>query len=330
MTVEHTAKTGSARRRRWLAALVVTAALIAVALVPDERSAVGQFTSASGHDRFTSAYDRAMADLPEPSATLDLRTSYGVVRMYRFDGEQQPDAPPLLLLPGRASASPVWADNLRSLQAQRTVYTVDLLGEPGASIQSRPITDDTDQAAWLHEALAQLPERRLHLLGVSFGGWTAMNLAIRRPAKVASVTLLDPVLTFSDMSPAAVVRSIPASVPWFPKSWRDDFNSWTAGGAPVEDVPVADMIEAGMQHYRLELPTPTRFGADQLRSVDVPVLAIMAGESVMHDSADAADVARRTVPRTTVHVYPRASHAINGEYPRRIARDLAGFHRTVD
>ncbi|KOX16151.1 alpha/beta hydrolase [Nocardiopsis sp. NRRL B-16309] len=309
-------------------AIVLTAALLLGWAVTRGGAPVGHFTSAEGHDAFFAAYERAMAELPAPDDVLDLRTDYGVVRMYRFDGAA-PSKEPLVLLPGRAAAAPVFADNLASLREVRTVYLIDLLGEPGASIQSGPVRDDADQALWLHQALSQLPEPKVQLLGLSIGGWTAMNLAIRHPETVAGLILLDPAVTFADLPLEVVLRSIPASVPWFPKSWRDGFNQWTAGGAPVEDVPVADMIEAGMRHYSLALPAPTRFTGDQLEGVRPPVLVILAGESVMHDPAEAARVAERTLPRSTVVTYPDASHAVNGEYPREIAADVADFVGTA-
>ncbi|MBB6474794.1 pimeloyl-ACP methyl ester carboxylesterase [Sphaerisporangium rubeum] len=287
---------------------------------------VGHFTSGGGHDEFMAAYRQAMRDLPEPDATLDLRTGFGLVRMYRFDGAD-PARAPIVLLPGRAAASPMWAGNLSSLLRLRTVYTVDLLGEPGASIQNRPIESDADQARWLHEALTQMPEPGVHLLGVSIGGWTAMNLAIRQPEKIESVILLDPVMTFADLSLGAILRSIPVSVRQAPRSWRDGFNSWTANGAPVEDVPVAQMIESGMKNYVLKLPGPTRFSTRQLASVDKPVLVVMAGASVMHDSAAAARFAEENLKRGTVLTYEGASHAVNGEQPDRIATDVGRFLR---
>ena len=80
--------------------------------------------------------------------------------------------------------------------------------------------------------IAQLPEPSVHVVGLSIGGWTAMNLAIHRPQKIVSLTLIEPVFVFTSMSIEAIVRSIPASVPWLPRRLRDDFNSWTAGGAP--------------------------------------------------------------------------------------------------
>jgi pimeloyl-ACP methyl ester carboxylesterase len=315
------------RRRRpllWTAA--VAAILVATgAYALRDPSPVGYFTSAEAHDRFLASYDKAMTALPAPDRTLDIRTGYGVVRVYRFDGDAAPDSEPILLLPGRASASPVWADNLPSLLKLRDVYTIDLLGEPGLSVQQRPIGSEDDHAQWLHEVLRALPEPQLYLFGLSFGGWTTMNLALRRPEKVAGIILLDPVLTFADLSIGVILRSIPVSFRWAPRSWRDSFTSWTANDAPVEDVPVADMIEQGLQSYAMKLSAPTRPGEKQLAGLSVPALVLIAGKSRMHDGAEAAAYAERVLTDATVKTYPGASHAINGEYPDEIAADVATF-----
>lgn len=312
------------RRRTLIAGGTVAAAATVVAFVLRSPSPVGHWDGAEGLDRYEAAYARAMADLPEPEKTLDIRTGYGIVRVYRFTGEGAREEP-LVLLPGRASASPVWADNLPSLLRIGDVYTIDLLGEPGRSVQERPIESDADQAAWLHQTLRQLPEERFHLVGLSIGGWTAVNLALHEPEGIATLGLVDPVHVFGDIPLGTVIRSLPASAPWMPKSWRDGFNSYTVGGAPVEDVPVADLIEAGMQHYRMKLPQPGRVGEGDLGRLRMPVLAAIAGRSVMHDAGPAAAVAERALPRGTVLTYPEASHAVNGEEPRRLAADITRF-----
>ncbi|UGT61753.1 alpha/beta fold hydrolase [Nocardia asteroides] len=319
------------RSRRWrrtrTTALVAALAAAGIALLVRTPAPIGHWDDAAGQDRFRAAYDTAFAALPAPARTLDIRTGYGLVRVYRFTGERSA-ARPFVLLPGRASATPVWAANLPGLLALGDVYTVDLLGEPGLSIQERPITGDADHAAWLHETLAALPEDAFHLVGLSIGGWTAVNLALHDPAQIATLTLIDPVHVFDDLPLGTIVRSLPAALPWLPKSWRDGFNSYTAGGAPVEDEPVAAMIEAGMRHYRLELPAPTRIAEDRLAELRPPVLAIIAGRSVMHDPGTAVATAERALPGGTVRVYPDASHALNGEYPERIAADIAEFTGT--
>ncbi|MEQ4722398.1 alpha/beta hydrolase [Nonomuraea sp. B19D2] len=315
-----------ARRRRALkiTGVVVAVAVVALAFALRTPSPVGHWNSAQGHADYLAAYGKAMTAMPQAAQSIDVRTDFGVVRAYRYEGS--PDrAEPLVLLPGRASASPVWAGNLPSLLKAGDVYTIDLLGEPGKSVQEVPITSDADQAAWLDQVLAHLPEESFHVVGLSIGGWTAANLAVHRPRHVATLTLIDPVYTFSDIPAGTAIRAIPASVPWLPRSWRDSFNSYTAGGAPVANVPVADMIESGMKNYTLHLPQPTRISEDALGGLKIPVLAILAGDSVMHEVAASRRVAERVLRTGTVKVYPGASHAINGEHPGELAADIAAF-----
>jgi pimeloyl-ACP methyl ester carboxylesterase len=304
---------------------VVAAIVVLVAAVLLRPGApVGHWRSAEAQDRYLAAYARAFTDLPSPAETLDVRTSYGIVRVYRFAGADRGVAP-LVLLPGTASGSPVWADNLPSLLRIGDVYTLDLLGEPGMSVQSRPIRSAADQASWLAEVLDSLPGDQMHLIGLSIGGWTAANLAVHDATHVASLTVIDPVNLFGTIPLGTALRAIPASVPWLPKSWRDDFGSYTAGGAPVEDVPVATMIEAGMQGYAMRLPQPAALDPHRVAGLPVPVLAVLAGRSVMHHPADAVATAEGALGRDRVRVYPDASHAINGEYPLQLATDVARF-----
>ncbi|WP_133802286.1 alpha/beta fold hydrolase [Kribbella caucasensis] len=262
--------------------------------------------------------------MPEPAETRDVRTEYGYVRVYKFDGPSK-RAEPLVLLPGTSSASPVWAGNLPSLLKVADVYTIDLLGEPGMSIQNKPIVSDDDHARWLHQTLDALPEERFHVVGLSIGGWTAANLAVRQPGHVATLTTIDPVYVYDNMPFGTIVRSISAAIKWLPKSWRDSFNSCTAGGAPVEDEPIADMIESGMKNYTLRKSQPTRISEERLSALRMPVLAFIAGRSVMHDPKTATETAERALRNKTVKVYPDASHAINGEYPDELAADLEKF-----
>jgi pimeloyl-ACP methyl ester carboxylesterase len=139
-------------------------------------------------------YAAAMADLPERQSA-DVTTSFGTVWAYRCDGPA--DRTPIVLLPGRNASTPMWRANIGQLLEHRTVIATDLLGEAGLAVQDRPITGADDEAHWLDEALAGLGLSRAHLLGVSIGGWTATNAAIRRPGRIASVMLLDAVMTFA-------------------------------------------------------------------------------------------------------------------------------------
>lgn len=306
--------------------MAVVLAVAAVAFALRTPSPVGHWNSREGYEAFMADYDQAWLAMPVPDETMDVRTGFGFVRVYRFEATtESPAQHPFVLLPGRSAPSPIWADSMPSLLEVGDVYVLDLLGEPGLSVQEVPIEDPADIAAWLDQALAELPEEEFSFLGLSIGGWTAATMAVHRPERVASLLLIDPVYTFGAIPAETAVRAIPASVPWLPKSWRDSFSSYTAGGAQVEDVPVARMIETAMSTYSIALPQPTRIPEEDLEGLEMPVLAILAGRSVMHDSREAADVAERVLQDGTVVVYPDASHAVGSEEADRIALEIRAF-----
>jgi pimeloyl-ACP methyl ester carboxylesterase len=139
--------------------------------VSRDPSQVGRFRSAAGKQAYLAAYQKAMTLLPRPRSALELKTTFGRVRMYEF-GAASTDrtAISIILLPGRTSGVPMWASNLPDLVAARRTYALDALGDAGLSVQSRPISDAADQADWLDQVLAHLPVRSVHLVGHSFGG----------------------------------------------------------------------------------------------------------------------------------------------------------------
>lgn len=279
---------------------------------------IGRFVSAAAFQHFLTVYRDGMAHLPPFDARFDVPTSFGTVRGYRFPGPSE--NVPVLLLPGRNASTPMYRVNLPPLLRYRTVYSIDLLGEAGLSVQRRPITGPEDHAQWLDEALAGLDLDRVHLLGVSIGGWTTVNYAARRPGRATSLTVLDPVMTFDRIPVKTLLASIAMYAPGVPESMRRRVLSWISGGADVSTLQVeAELIAAGAADFVLSLPAPKPITDDQLRSLDLPVLAFIAGRSVMLHADRAAQRARKLLPRGQVELWQAASHAINGEYPNEIA-----------
>jgi pimeloyl-ACP methyl ester carboxylesterase len=319
------------RRGLWLRRGLASAVVLglgagALAYATYDPSPVGHFRSEEGRKEYAASYAAAMGQLPEPTRTMDLDTDFGTVRVYEFSSARTRGSTPIVLLPGRTSGVPMWEANLPGLAEERIVYALDALGDAGMSVQTRRIGDAADQAAWLDQALARLGEPKVHLVGHSFGGWLAANYAARYPERVATLSLLEPVFVFGGIRWQVYLKSIPASLPFLPRSWREAMLADFGGAEEIDpDDPVARMISDATEHYVAKLPLPERLSPERLRSLSMPVSAAMASDSAMHDSAAATRVAREDVRDLRIRTWPGATHSLPMEFSDRLDRELLEF-----
>ena len=83
---------------------------------------------------------------------------------------------PLVLLHGYMATSTMWSPNIADFSKDYRVYAIDVMGQPSKSIPDEPIRDAADYVAWLTATLDALHLDRVSLVGMSFGGWLALNL----------------------------------------------------------------------------------------------------------------------------------------------------------
>lgn len=289
-------------------------------------SKLSHFRTEAGKKEFLAAYHEAMALLPPPTETKDITTDFGSVRVYAFVKQENGHKDPIVLLPGRSASTPMWEPNIQGLLEERPVYSIDALGEPGLSVQTAEIKGSRDQALWLHQVLSALPLKKAHLMSVSFGGWAAMNLVRAYPEAVASLSLLDPVFVFVPISAKVLFLSLPATIPIVPKPIREKMLGYISGGIQAnERIPVAKLIAISMKQFAIKLPPPDQFSQHDLRTIHIPVLALMAEKSAMHDARKAVENGKKWMSTLDIELWPNASHAINGEYPREINKRVLSF-----
>lgn len=279
---------------------------------------VGEFRSTPGRERYFAAYDLAMAECPLPDEVHDVVTAHGSTRVYRFGG----GGAPVVLLPGMLGTAACYAELIPALGS---VYAVDTLGEAGRSVQTAPFVDVADRARCLDAVFERLGLTGVHLVGGSTGGWHAVNQAVHAPGRLASISLLDPTTVTSGFAPAVLGYGVLGGLVNRDWVWRR-FLRWSAG-ADVMDRADVRLVLAGIREYRVWVPFQVRPAAEQVSALPVPVLAVFAARSAVHDGVAAARLLADLVPGADVEVLPEAGHFVYLRAPDRdrIAARVRGF-----
>ena len=223
------------------------------------------------------------------------------------------DAPPLVLLHGAGANSSTWLGDIASWAGSFRTYAVDLVGEPGFSAPTRPRLDTDEPARWLDQVLDGLGVTTCALAGMSLGGWSALDYAIRRPARVTRLVLLCP----GGIGRQTPLRTLPAMATLPFGRW----GRWRAvarvtGLTGPEAAPVLDDVAHTFGAFRPRTEKLPVFPDDALGTVTAPVLVIVGTRDVMFDSGETAERAQRCFPGADVQVLPEAGHAILGQTDR--------------
>nr|BFE80953.1 hypothetical protein GCM10020093_035540 [Planobispora longispora] len=148
-----------------------------------------RYTSAEGARAVERRYRELLELWPVPAEHLRVPTRQGETFVVACG---PPDAPPVVLLHGSGINSVMWAEATPAWSRHFRLYAVDMIGEPGLSAPSRPPLDSDAYALWLDDVLAGLGVERASFVGVSLGGWLAVDYATRRPGRAGRLALLCP------------------------------------------------------------------------------------------------------------------------------------------
>src|SRR5689334_10674415 len=136
------------------------------------------FRTPEGQARYFAAYDATLALWPVSLKSFDVPTCFGITHVHTCGPE---GAPPLLLLPGQAISSTMWYPNIEALSQAHRVYALDILGDMGKSVSTRPFKQPTDFADWLNDLFDELRLAPAYVVGLSYGGFIALRLALSTP-----------------------------------------------------------------------------------------------------------------------------------------------------
>ena len=248
--------------------------------------------------------------------------------------ERQGQGEPLLLVHGLLFSAESWRDQLDSLAALYDVIAVDLRGQHRSETTSDLAGYDLwNQTEDLHGLISALGVAPVHYAGLSMGGMIGMRLAIRHPADLRDLVLLDTSARGEDpekieryeamrqvIKMGEIDRVLPALPPVFfadayvtehperVEAWFESLRQGNAAGFAMASRAV---------DYRDDI-------AEQIHQIRLPTLVIHGGEDVPIPLAEAELIAAG-IPGARLELVEGAGHQSNMDHPEEVTRLIRDF-----
>jgi pimeloyl-ACP methyl ester carboxylesterase len=210
----------------------------------------------------------------------------------------------------------MWLRTMSVLSSDFRTHAVDIIGDAGYSAPSRPWLASDAHARWLDDVLDQLSLKSAAFVGASFGGLLAVDYAIRRRDRVECLALLAPAgIVHIRMS--AMLRAAPFLLlgPWGHRKALDvDMGFAAKDLSPEEDafLKLFGLVQSGFVARMQMLP---RFSDSALKTLTMPILAVLGGKDALFDSRDARRRFSVCTPQAEVVYLPEEGHALRDTTP---------------
>ncbi len=257
------------------------------------------------------------------------RTGTAPLRHYAARFSVWGEGPPLVLVPGLAGGMALVGPLARELARNFQVISYQLRGEDDCFALRRRF-DLGDLVADLAELLDWFGLERPALMGVSFGGVLALELAVRRPGRVRSLAVQGVGPRFEPgllQQAAGLVLSrypLPADNPFVNQFFNLFFGRRQQPG-PLFDFVTSQcwQTDQSVMAHRFHMVEQVDF-TGRVGGVQVPVLLLAGQRDLLVSAQGLAELARQLPDSRAVRL-SGCGHLAFVTQPERVAGEVRGF-----
>ncbi|RDV05566.1 alpha/beta fold hydrolase [Undibacter mobilis] len=268
------------------------------------------FKSPHGQQIVLERYKEILEHWPVAHRQHRIATRHGET----FVVESGPEnAPALILLHGTAANAASWTVDIPIWSQHFRVFCVDIIGDAGLSAQIRPPYDSDAHMEWFDDVLNGLSLATAALVGMSLGGWVALDYATRRPERVSKLVLLSP--GGVGKAKNILLWAIPLLLlgPWGRRKMLERIGGRMDEPLPPSAAAIVDLSNKIFTHFIPRRSSLPQFSDEALQRLKMPVMAILGGKDVFIDARDTRHRLDQNVPDLTMRYLPDARHFIPGQ-----------------
>jgi pimeloyl-ACP methyl ester carboxylesterase len=280
---------------------------------------ISVFKNSKAETNYKAAYEAILARWPVPFERLGLVTPSGITQII---ASGSPNATPLILLPGNFDCALSWFPSVAALSMAHRVYALDTIGDIGMSKAYRlPLCRD-DYAHWLAEVFDGLHIATADLMGISYGGFLAVNFALRFPERAKRLLLLCPGLPLAPFTSQWMVRGMPMIIHPSSATAR-----WFLRGASTSKRrdDLTELFVTGIMSLRSTKVMRPSLQKDEWTQLCMPVLMLIGDQEIMYESRQAIRRARQLIPHIQAELIAGAGHFLLADQSEQVNESTMKF-----
>jgi pimeloyl-ACP methyl ester carboxylesterase len=280
------------------------------------------FKSPEGEAKSLAAYQATLDCWPVAYEELDVATRFGATHVI-VSGRA--GAMSIVLLHGQDSSATSWIYNVADLSRHFRCYAVDTVGDLGRSKPSSLPASRKDYADWLSDVLDALQLETADVMGLSYGGFLAANLALAQPKRVRRMVLLAPGITnFGPMTLQWANYGLPMMMHPSRTTIRRFINGASTKGYS-EDDPVHEQMIVGMTQLRHASFLRPVFEDQEFSQISAPTLLLIGDREIEYEPRNAVQRARKLIPNLQAELVAGAGHILNSDQPEIVNKRILEF-----
>jgi len=186
------------------------------------------------------------------------------------------NAPALVVLHGALASSAHVLPELGNLIQDHRIYAIDVVGQSVMSEDRRLEMKDDSYAQWLRQVLDALGVDRIDLLGVSWGGWVALNFATTFPDRLKKLVLVMPAGVVNGSAWRGFIEAGWPIMKFLRKPSDENLDAAVKGQFTTIDPDWRRFFGDALLNYKLDVRIPPLYSDVRLTEIKSPVLVFGA------------------------------------------------------
>ena len=271
------------------------------------------FKNKTAESLFLEKYDLCLKSWPVPYEAEYIENEFGLTHVIKCGNKK---GPALVLMHGMGATAAMWIPNVKALSEKYYLIVIDIPGDVNKSKMKKTFKDIKDGSDWLISVIDKLKIDKFSIMGLSYGSYLSMNLAVHEPQRIEKLIIISPTESITKIRIKMWFWILKLLLFSSDSTCRECLKWYNADKPIVINNDYTELQILGMKYHALKVTALVHlFSDEELQKLTMPVLLLVGNKEVVTDIDKVKIRAEKMIKNLEFHVIDGASHTLSLDKP---------------